>query len=145
MLHHFCRPRLCQVSTTSVSVIPNTCVSYVMLGPVNAVPSTRQDARTPDWALPGVQEFVPGRLDPSALVSYNQSQLPQNGTVRIWYRSLLTCVQQTPDINEHRTPFESFSNNHHHQPTTYFDPSLNGATFFQTPTTFQQPVSACYY
>lgn len=41
-----------------------------MTGPHNTAPPVgRQDARTPDWALPGVQEFVPGRLDPSALVS----------------------------------------------------------------------------
>jgi hypothetical protein len=44
-------------------------VLFVMTGPSNnAPPVGRQDARTPDWALPGVQEFVPGRLDPSALV-----------------------------------------------------------------------------
>lgn len=40
-----------------------------MLGHNNSTPPVRQDARTPDWALPGVQEFVPGKLDPSALVS----------------------------------------------------------------------------
>ena len=40
-----------------------------MLGPNTSTPPVRQDARTPDWALPGAQEFVPGRLDPSALVS----------------------------------------------------------------------------
>jgi len=40
-----------------------------MLGPNHSNLPVRQDARTPDWALPGAQEFVPGRLDPSALVS----------------------------------------------------------------------------
>lgn len=40
-----------------------------MLGPNTSTPPVRQDARTPDWALPGAQEFVPGRLDPSAIVS----------------------------------------------------------------------------
>lgn len=44
-------------------------LSFVVPGPINnATPVGRQDARTPDWALPSVQEFVPGRLDPSALV-----------------------------------------------------------------------------
>lgn len=46
-----------------------TSLSFVMTGPINnATAAGRQDARTPDWALPGVQEFVPGRLDSSALV-----------------------------------------------------------------------------
>ncbi len=41
-----------------------------MLGTTNATPPVRQDARTPDWAVPGVREFVPGGvLDPSAFVS----------------------------------------------------------------------------
>lgn len=41
-----------------------------MSGPNNNLtPPVRQDARTPDWALAGVQEFIPGKLDPSALVT----------------------------------------------------------------------------
>lgn len=114
-----------------------------MIGPTNnAPPVGRQDARTPDWALPGVQEFVPGRLDPSALVSFiaDEESFIQLSR-RLSARVANTATSQTPDINEHRPPFESFSNNHHHQPTTYFDPSLNGATFFQTPSTYQQPVN----
>ena len=40
-----------------------------MLGHITPTPPVRQDARTPDWAVPGIQEFIPGKLDPSALVS----------------------------------------------------------------------------
>ncbi|KAK5938234.1 PAB-dependent poly(A)-specific ribonuclease subunit 3 [Knufia obscura] len=90
-----------------------------MLGPNTSTPPVRQDARTPDWALPGAQEFVPGRLDPSAI--------------------------QAHDANDHRTPhFEAF-HAVQHQLNPYLDPSLNGATFFQAPSTFQQPVQYHQY
>lgn len=44
-----------------------------MPGPNNLTPPVRQDARTPDWVLAGVQEFIPGKLDPSALVGFVQA------------------------------------------------------------------------
>lgn len=56
-----------------------------MLGTTNATPPVRQDARTPDWAVPGVQEFVPGRLDPSALVSIDVDTLPRRVHCHLFY------------------------------------------------------------
>ena len=43
--------------------------SNLFVGPTNIAPPVRQEVRTPDWTIAGVQEFIPGKLDPSALVS----------------------------------------------------------------------------
>ena len=37
------------------------------LGSLAATPPIRQDAKTPDWAVADVQEFVPRRLEPSVV------------------------------------------------------------------------------
>ncbi|KIV82494.1 hypothetical protein PV11_04602 [Exophiala sideris] len=82
----------------------------------NATP-LRQDARTPDWAVADVQEFVP-----------RQAQEPQMS-------------------NENEIPvahaFEPFQANHTANP--YLDHSMNGTAFFQGGTGFQQPVQYHQY
>ncbi|KAK5074105.1 PAB-dependent poly(A)-specific ribonuclease subunit 3 [Lithohypha guttulata] len=69
---------------------------------------------TPDWAMPGVQEFVPGKLDPSVLA--------------------------VSDAGDPRTPhFDSFLASHQHQqPNPYLEHNINGG-FLQTSSAFQQP------
>lgn len=102
-----------------------------MLGP-HPPPTIRHDARTPDWALAGVQEFVPGKLESSAFVS---------DLLDRWSLCIrLTEVQPASEGNESRTPhFEPFTPNHHQQPNPYLDHGVNG--FFSNTSSFQQPVS----
>lgn len=105
------------ISPKSASVAP-FLPKQIISRASTSTPPVRQDARTPDWAMASVQEFVPGRLDPSAL---------------------------SHDGPDQRTPhFDGFPPNHH-QPNPYLDPSLNGATFFQPQTAFQQPVQYHQY
>ncbi|KAK5096534.1 PAB-dependent poly(A)-specific ribonuclease subunit 3 [Exophiala xenobiotica] len=110
------RPSSTTISPKAASAAP-FLPKQTIPRPNTSTPPVRQDARTPDWALPGAQEFVPGRLDPSAL--------------------------QAQDVNDHRTPhFDSFPTNH--PPLNpYLDP--NGAAFFQAQSMFQQPLQYHQY
>ncbi|ETI19969.1 hypothetical protein G647_08984 [Cladophialophora carrionii CBS 160.54] len=82
----------------------------------NATP-LRQDARTPDWAVGDVQEFVPRRVqDPSMT---NENEIPVSHA------------------------FDTFQSGHGTNP--YLDHSLNGAAFFPSASGFQQPVQYHQY
>ncbi|EXJ83649.1 PAB-dependent poly(A)-specific ribonuclease subunit pan3 [Capronia coronata CBS 617.96] len=82
----------------------------------NATP-LRQDARTPDWALADVQEFVPRRAQESALTNENEIPVTHN--------------------------FETFQPGP--APNPYLDHGMNGAAFFQSNTGFQLPVQYHQY
>ncbi|KEF56974.1 PAB-dependent poly(A)-specific ribonuclease subunit pan3 [Exophiala aquamarina CBS 119918] len=77
----------------------------------------RQDARTPDWAMADVQEFVPRRAQDSSMT--NENEIPVGHS------------------------FETFQPTHAANP--YLDHGLNGAAFYQGPSTFQQPVQYHQY
>jgi hypothetical protein len=99
-----------------------------MTGSSNATP-LRQDARTPDWLLADAQEFVPtGRRLESSVVS----------TSSIGVLETLANPSQGSDDVSTTHSFETYQSPP--QPNPYLDPTLNGATFYQNPATFQQPV-----
>ncbi|KIW87050.1 uncharacterized protein Z519_12347 [Cladophialophora bantiana CBS 173.52] len=82
----------------------------------NATP-LRQDAKTPEWALPDVQEFVPRRVQEPSLTSESEVSIPHT--------------------------YETFQSSH--APNPYLDHSINGAAFYQNTPTFQQPVQYHQY
>jgi PAB-dependent poly(A)-specific ribonuclease subunit 3 len=75
----------------------------------------RQDTRTPDWLVSDVPEFVPRRLDGSLQSSEDTTT------------SQYEVVQPQP------------------QPNPYLDPAVNGATYYQSAPTYQQPVMYHHY
>ncbi|KAJ9616509.1 PAB-dependent poly(A)-specific ribonuclease subunit 3 [Cladophialophora chaetospira] len=82
----------------------------------NATP-LRQDARTPEWVVSDVQEFVPGRAQQPSLTNENEIPIPH--------------------------PFDTFQPSH--TPNPYLDHSLNGGAYFPNSTGFQQPVQYHMY
>ncbi|OAL29139.1 hypothetical protein AYO20_09292 [Fonsecaea nubica] len=88
----------------------------LMPGSSNATP-LRQDAKTPDWALPDVQEFVPRRTQEPSLTT--ESEIPVSHA------------------------FETFQTSH--TPNPYLDHSINGTAFYQNTPGFQQPVQYHQY
>ncbi|EHY57233.1 PAB-dependent poly(A)-specific ribonuclease subunit 3 [Exophiala dermatitidis] len=82
----------------------------------NATP-LRQDARTPDWALADVQEFIPRRTQEPALTKENEIPVPHT--------------------------FEPFPPAP--PPNPYLDHGINGAAFFQSNPGFQLPVQYHQY
>ncbi|OAG36578.1 hypothetical protein AYO21_09235 [Fonsecaea monophora] len=88
----------------------------LMPGSSNATP-LRQDAKTPDWALPDVQEFVPRRTQDPSLTS--EGEIPVSHA------------------------FETFQTSH--TPNPYLDHSINGTAFYQNAPGFQQPVQYHQY
>lgn len=97
----------------------------------------RQDARTPDWAMADVQEFVPRRVQDSSMVSISLRDPCHH------LRLFLMAFSPEKQTNENEIPvahsFETFQPTHATNP--YLDHGLNGAAFYQGPSAFQQPVS----
>ncbi|EXJ87501.1 hypothetical protein A1O3_04461 [Capronia epimyces CBS 606.96] len=93
----------------------------------NATPL--QDARTPDWAMVDVQEFVPRRAQEPPLVSW------------------LCNPDNDSSTNENEIPvahnFETFQPGP--APNPYLDHGINGAAFFQSNPSFQLPVQYHQY
>lgn len=85
-----------------------------------------------------VQEFVPGRLDSSALVSAI-SLLPHRA------RMLTRRSVQPHNGNDARTPnFEPFPTNNHHV-SPYLDPALGSSSFFHQNPSFHPPAQYHLY
>ncbi|KIX07740.1 uncharacterized protein Z518_02394 [Rhinocladiella mackenziei CBS 650.93] len=90
----------------------------------NATP-LRQDARTPDWALADVQEFVPRRAQETTMVGQRS----------------IRPISVVPYMAMNEIPvahtFETFQPSHAANP--YLDQGMNGAAFYNA-ANFQQPV-----
>ncbi|RVX72570.1 hypothetical protein B0A52_03966 [Exophiala mesophila] len=82
----------------------------IITRPSNTTP-LRQDARTPDWVLSDLQEFVPRQQQESSLGSESDVSIPQQ--------------------------FDSFQSTHAANP--YLEHNMNGQGFYQA-SSFQQPV-----
>lgn len=114
--------------------------SQLVPGSSNATP-VRQDARTPDWALLDVQEFVPRRGQESQMVSSLPAITLRGDESTVWFLSNLYLLLQTNESDiPVAQPFETFQSSHAANP--YLDPGMNGAAFYQNATGFHQPVSA---